>query len=174
MPDSQSIESSPQTFRVTGVKINYLYVCQRKLWLFDRHITMEAESDSVLLGKLLEQSVYPRERSREILIDNLIKIDVVGHDTIREIKLSRSIADADRAQILYYLFVLKQHGIQKTGLISYPKLRKTEEVTLTEQDELRIVEDLDKIKAITEMPNPPKPVHKGICPKCAYYELCWA
>ncbi|KJU82835.1 crispr-associated protein cas4 [Candidatus Magnetobacterium bavaricum] len=103
---------------MTGVKVNYLYVCQRKLWLFDRHITMEAESDSVMLGKSLEQSAYPLEKSREIMIDNLIKLDVVGPDTIREIKLSGSIADADRAQILYYLFILKQRGINKTNIIA--------------------------------------------------------
>ncbi|MBF0607508.1 MAG: CRISPR-associated protein Cas4 [Magnetococcales bacterium] len=174
MSDSQSIGAPPQEFRVTGVKVNYLYVCQRKLWLFDRHITMEAESDSVLLGKLLDQSAYPREKSREVLIDNLIRIDVVGPDTIREIKLSNSIADADRAQILYYLFILKQRGINKTGIISYPKLRRTEEVVLTEQDELRVLADLDKIRAITALPNPPKPVHKPICSKCAYCQLCWA
>ncbi|MGB4644385.1 MAG: Dna2/Cas4 domain-containing protein, partial [Dictyoglomaceae bacterium] len=30
-----------QDFRVTGIKINYLFVCERKLWLFDRGIGME-------------------------------------------------------------------------------------------------------------------------------------
>ncbi|HDD43730.1 MAG TPA: Dna2/Cas4 domain-containing protein, partial [Candidatus Desulfofervidus auxilii] len=39
------------TIRITGVKINYLYVCERKLWLFDRGISLEKESDKVLLGK---------------------------------------------------------------------------------------------------------------------------
>jgi CRISPR-associated exonuclease Cas4 len=72
-----------QNLRTTGVKINYLYVCERKLWLFDRGISMESGSDKVLMGKLLGEYSYPREGTKEILIDNLINIDIVGNDYMK-------------------------------------------------------------------------------------------
>jgi len=83
------------------VKINYLYVCERKLWLFDRGIQLEENSEKVLLGKLLSEYSYPSETRREVLIDDLIKIDVMGEEEIREIKYSNSLASANRIQILY-------------------------------------------------------------------------
>ena len=65
-----------QSLKTNGIKVNYLYVCERKLWLFDRGINMEQTYDKVLLGKLLEEQSYPREKRREILIENLISIDI--------------------------------------------------------------------------------------------------
>jgi len=47
-----------QDLRITGIKINYLFVCERKLWLFDRGIGMESTSERVLLGKILEESSF--------------------------------------------------------------------------------------------------------------------
>ncbi|MCX7942697.1 MAG: CRISPR-associated protein Cas4, partial [Dictyoglomaceae bacterium] len=44
-----------QNLKITGIKINYLFVCERKLWFFDRGIGMENTSDKVLLGKLIDE-----------------------------------------------------------------------------------------------------------------------
>jgi CRISPR/Cas system-associated exonuclease Cas4 (RecB family) len=38
-----------QSLKTTGIKVNYLYVCEKKLWLFDRGIQMESKSDKVLM-----------------------------------------------------------------------------------------------------------------------------
>lgn len=57
--------------RITGIKINYLFVCERKLWLFDRGVSMKHTSESVLLEKLVEESSYLSEEKRKILIDDL-------------------------------------------------------------------------------------------------------
>ncbi|HBT04345.1 MAG TPA: CRISPR-associated protein Cas4, partial [Thermodesulfobacterium commune] len=65
-----------QTLKTNGINVNYLYVCERKLWLFDRGIQMESKSDRVLKGKLLGEYSYPRDEKKEILIDNLINIDI--------------------------------------------------------------------------------------------------
>lgn len=42
-----------EKLKVQGVKINYYYICKRKLWLFSKGITMEQNSDRVLSGKLI-------------------------------------------------------------------------------------------------------------------------
>ena len=41
--------------------------------------------------------------------------------------------DAHIYQLLYYIHYLKKLGIDTTGVIDYPKLKKTVKVTLTEQ-----------------------------------------
>ncbi len=162
-----------QSLKTTGIKVNYLYVCKRKLWLFDRGIQMESKSDKVLLGKLLGESAYPREDKKEMLIDNLINIDIIGDDTIREVKYSNRLAHADRIQILYYLYYLKQLGIEKKGVINYPKMRKREEITLTPQYEKEVEEALIKVQEILKMDKPPMLQKLPYCTKCAYYEFCF-
>ncbi|WP_281753357.1 CRISPR-associated protein Cas4 [Thermodesulfovibrio yellowstonii] len=162
-----------QTLKTNGIKVNYLYVCERKLWLFDRGIQMESKSDKVLMGKLLGDYSYPAESKKELLIDNLINIDIVGDDQIREVKYSNRLANADRIQILYYLYYLKQLGIEKQGIINYPKMRKREEITLTPEAEKEVEEALLKVQKILMMENPPELERKPYCSKCAYFEFCW-
>lgn len=166
-------EKSFHTLKTNGIKINYLYVCERKLWLFDRGIKMEHGSDKVLMGKLLGEYSYPKEDSKEILIDNLINIDIVGDEEIREVKYSNRLANADRIQLLYYLYYLKQLGIEKRGVINYPKMRKREEVVLTEEAEREVEHALLRVHKILSMDKPPELKRKPYCTKCAYYEFCW-
>ena len=162
-----------QTLKVNGIKVNYLYVCERKLWFFSRGIRLETTSEKVLLGKLLSEYSYLREDTKEILIDNLIKIDIVSGDEIREVKYSNRLPKADRIQILYYLYYLKKFGIEKRGVINYPKQRKKEEIILTEEAEKEVEKALIRVREITNMPTPPPLIKKSYCSKCAYYELCF-
>ncbi len=159
--------------KTNGIKVNYLYVCERKLWLFDRGIQMENTSEKVLLGRLLEEYVYPRQNKKEVLIDNLICIDILDDERIREVKYSNKLAHADRIQILYYLYYLKQLGIEKKGIINYPKIKKKEEVVLTPEAEKEVEEALTKVHEITQMKFPPAVQKKPYCRKCAYFELCF-
>lgn len=54
-----------QDLKFQAIKINYLYVCKRKLWLFSKNITFENKSDKVLLGRLLHEYSYPKEKVRK-------------------------------------------------------------------------------------------------------------
>ncbi len=162
-----------QSLKTNGVKINYLYVCERKLWLFDRGIQMESRSDKVLMGKLLGEHSYPKEKTREVLIDDLINIDIVGDDEIREVKYSNRLPDADRIQLLYYLYYLKQLGIEKRGVINYPKMRKREEIVLTSEAENEVINALRRVKEIVNLDKPPAIQSRSYCKKCSYYEFCY-
>ncbi|MCY0866945.1 MAG: CRISPR-associated protein Cas4 [Aquificota bacterium] len=162
-----------EALKTNGIKINYLYVCERKLWLFDRGIQMERSSDKVLLGKLLGEYSYPKEETKEVLIDNLIKIDIVAQEEIREVKYSNKLAYAHRMQLLYYLYYLKRLGVEKKGVINYPKMRKREEVELTPEAEKEVEEALVRVREVLSMEKPPKVVKKPYCTKCAYYEFCF-
>ncbi len=159
--------------KTNGIKINYLYVCERKLWLFDRGIQRESDSDKVLIGKLTSKYSYPREKKKELLIDNLISIDIVGSDYIVEVKHSNKLSQADKIQILYYLYFLKKFGVEKKGIINYPKLRKKEVVELNEEEEREVEKALLKVKEILSLEEPPEVKRKKYCPKCAYYLFCF-
>ncbi|HOU97037.1 MAG TPA: Dna2/Cas4 domain-containing protein, partial [Bacteroidales bacterium] len=41
--------------RITGTHFNYYLICQCKLWLFAKGITMENTSDLVYEGKLIHE-----------------------------------------------------------------------------------------------------------------------
>lgn len=77
--------------RITGVMIYYYFVCKRKLWYFCHEINMEAENESVMLGKLLDENSYRRDE-KHINIDNIINIDFIKeHKELHEVKKSKSI-----------------------------------------------------------------------------------
>ena len=98
---------------ITGTHINYYFICKRKLWLFSRGLQMEQTSDTVLLGKLIDESSYER-KDKAIDIDGTIVIDWLDEKTgiIHEVKKSDSMEDAHRWQVLYYLWYLKQKGVK--------------------------------------------------------------
>ena len=46
---------------ITGLHIQYYFVCHRKLWLFANGIQMEHTSDLVYEGKLIHETTYPQQ-----------------------------------------------------------------------------------------------------------------
>jgi len=162
-----------EELKVNGIKINYYYICPRKLWLFDRKITMEDKSEKVLLGSLLHQNSYKRDKPKEVLIDNLISIDIIDSFNIREVKYSNKMEKADKMQILYYLYYLKKLGINKKGMINYPKQRKREFIELTPEAEKEVEKALIEIDEILKQEKPPPVIDASYRKKCAYFEFCY-
>ncbi|MGC8868937.1 MAG: CRISPR-associated protein Cas4 [Sulfurihydrogenibium sp.] len=162
-----------EDLKTNGLKVNYYYVCHRKLWLFDRKLTMEKNSEKVLLGEILHKESYKRDKPKEVLIDNLIMIDIIEDSNIREVKYSDKMQKADKMQVLYYLYYLKKLGIEKRGIINYPRQKKREFLELTKEDEEEIEKLLVDIRNILNQPKPPPVIEKPYCKKCAYFELCF-
>ena len=159
---------------ITGVMIYYYKVCQRKLWYFYHQIQMEQENENVNIGKILDENTYKRDE-KHINIDNVINIDFIkSSGVLHEIKKSRNIEEASLFQVKYYLYYLKQKGIENIrAKIDYPLLKKTIDVDLTEQDLEDIEIGLKEIKEIVQLPYPPDIKKKRICKSCAYYDLCF-
>ena len=165
---------STDGLKVQGTKINYYFICKRKLWLFSKGITMENTSDRVLSGKIIHETSYPRKKYKDVLVDDLIRIDIIEGDTIREVKLSSKMPEADIMQIKYYLFYLRQKGIEKTGIINYIKERRQDNISLTSEDEERLKQVLEDIIKIEGMDKPPDLIKLSWCKKWAYYEFCYS
>jgi len=163
-----------QHLTFTGTQINYYFVCKRKLWLFSHDIQMEQNSDNVAIGKMIGEESYSRKK-KEIEIDGKIKIDFWEKEgVIHEIKKTDKIEEAHVWQLKYYLYYLSRKGVKKIrGEIDYPKLKRREEVKLSDQD-CRYIEDLfGKVSGVVDRDVPPDVIHAGICRKCAYCELCY-
>lgn len=158
---------------VGGVDIQYFMLCKRKLWLYKKGIGMEDESDRVVQGYVLHETAYPRLERREILIDEAFKIDAIDGDYVREVKLSSRMTEADRMQMLFYLYQLSLRGIHKKGLISYTKERRTEELELKEEDKPLIAKLIREVYEVIQQSKPPAVKKVPYCKSCAYYAFCF-
>jgi CRISPR-associated exonuclease Cas4 len=66
-----------EQLRTNGIKVNYWAICHRKVWLYAKGLRMEPLSDGVALGRLLNERAYADMSRRELLIDDLIKVDIL-------------------------------------------------------------------------------------------------
>jgi CRISPR-associated exonuclease Cas4 len=161
---------------ITGTKINYYFVCKRKLWLFAHQIEMEQESDLVAQGKLIGETAYPEKR-HELAIDGVMVIDFADLQlgVIHEIKKSDKMEEAHLWQVKFYLWYLKTKGVEGlTGELDYPKLKRRVTVTLSDDDVHMLQTIIEDIEQIEQMEIPPPKIDKKFCKNCAYFELCWA
>ena len=159
---------------VTGVMIYYYEVCKRKLWYFCNEIQMEQGNESVAIGKAIDEETYQRDE-KHINIDNIINIDFIrSKGVLHEVKKSKKIEEASIFQVKYYLYFLKNRGVDNIkAKIDYPLLKQSIEVTLTDED-IRVIENiLLYIQKIITDSKPPVLDKKRICKACAYYDLCF-
>ncbi|KEI06833.1 CRISPR-associated protein Cas4 [Clostridium botulinum] len=161
-------------FKTQGVKVNYYYVCKRKLWLFSKGIALEEESDRVMSGKIIHEDSYNSKKNKEVLIDNILRLDILDKDYVREVKITSKMPMPDKMQLIYYLFYLKSMGIDKKGSINYVKEKRTEEIELTSHMEEEVKSTLIDINKIINSHKPPKLKKLPYCTKCAYYQFCFA
>lgn len=146
---------------------------------------MEHTSDIVYDGKLLHETSYPQrpERYEEILISADYKgITLLGqidyfdkqNHVVHEIKRSNKVENAHNQQVKFYLWLLELNGIEGSiGLLEYPKLHKTEEVSLEQEDRERLKEITIEIKSLIKSEICPPIIKTKICKSCSYYEFCY-
>ncbi|MDQ7083118.1 MAG: CRISPR-associated protein Cas4 [Aquificota bacterium] len=160
--------------RYRGTQVAYAVVCERKLWLFSRGISLEHTSDRVSMGRFVDRTYFEGEEGFQ---DAYVSIDFIktGKEiVVHEVKLSRSLEEAHLLQVKYYIYYLKNLGLNvRKGVIHYPKLRKVKEVSFSEEDRKLIEETLSRIKEVLSRDSPPPPVDKPYCRKCAYFEACY-
>lgn len=161
---------------ITGTHFNYYLICHRKLWLFANGLNMEQNSDAVYEGKLIHENSYKQrsDRFKEIAIEG-IKLDYYDtkNNVVHEIKKSDKKEEAHQWQVKYYLYVLEQNGISATGLLEYPKLRKTDKVLLSDPDREYIKEVKSEIERIINSDTCPSRIAKTQCRNCSYYDFCY-
>ena len=163
---------------ITGTHFNYYLVCKRKLWLFSNSIQMEHTSDLVYEGNLIHENSYPQRSGKyqEVQVAG-VKVDFYDakQKVIHEIKKSDKIEDAHIWQLKYYMYVFQQHGIEVfSGILEYPKLRKTDEILLSDADKKQIQDMLVGIENIINSGTCPAIPDSAPCKRCSYYDFCFA
>jgi CRISPR-associated exonuclease Cas4 len=97
-----------------------------------------------------------------------------GNHVIHEVKKSDKVEIAHEWQLKYYIYTMWQAGIEDvSGILEYPKLRRTTEVYLSERDKSEIELIIKDIEKITGQETPPKAEKKQICKNCSYFEFCF-
>jgi len=138
---------------------------------------MEHTSTAVAIGKHIEETTYAR-RSQKWKELNLGHLKIDHYDpvtnTIREVKKSPKLEEAHIAQVKYYIYALSQRGIDDvTGLIEYPKHKKTTEVSLKKEEWTMIKGWEAEVDRITNLETCPPLTTKPYCKKCAFHDFCY-
>ncbi len=159
---------------ITGTLINYYFHCKTQMYLHYHKINLEDNSEDVRIGKVLHE--VNEKKVHEVALEG-IKVDKITEDYVIEVKKSDSDIEAAKWQLLYYLYVLKQKGIDKKGRLEIFEKRKQDKkqfvLELNEENEKRLLEILEDSKAILNRPVPPEPIFESKCKRCAYYEYCF-
>ncbi len=157
--------------QVAGTLINYYFNCKRQCYLMFYHMNIGQDHFLLDLGRFYHEQF---EDKQKLIIDNIIAIDKIQKDFVIEYKKSNSNTMGTKYQLLFYLYILKQHGINKKGLIKFKENKKNIEVILTEQEEKNLKKIIQQIKELIKQPAPPKPIYKTKCKKCAYFDFCFS
>lgn len=139
-------------------------------------LNLEDNSEDVRIGKVLHEINEEKSQHTEIKIDN-VRLDKITADYLVEVKKSDSDPEAVKWQVLLYLYILRQKGIEKRGKIEYVeanrKDRKTQIVELDKENEKALLGVISEIKSLIAQNAPPKSDFENKCKKCAYYEYCF-
>lgn len=162
--------------KISGTLINYYFHCKRQCWLFANRINLEDNSEDVRIGRILHEIRSEKGKNTEVAIEN-VKIDKITEDYLIEIKKSDADIEAVKWQVLLYLKILKDKGIERRGKIEFIEKNKQDKkiiyVDLTDKNE----EDLEllvmEIEKFINQSDLPVTINKPKCKKCAYYEYCY-
>jgi len=164
--------------QITGTLIQYYFFCQRQLWLHANDIRMETGHDLVELGNLVQEESY-NQRSEKYEQIELGPVKIDFYDTknkiIHEVKKSSKFHETHIWQLKYYIYIFNKYGIEGvTGILEYPKERKTEEVFLSQPD-ITCIEELKKeISDIIKSDTCPPVINSPKCRNCSYFDFCYA
>jgi len=162
--------------RVLGSFVQAYLICPRQVWLMSRQIAPDEDNVHLALGRLIGAQAYGRER-KEVRFEHLT-IDLVQrggrHLVVGEVKKSSRAREAARMQLAFYLYELREMGIEAEGELLFPEERRRERLVL-DPELARQVENLKaRVRVLILAPSAPLPTRIRFCARCAYAEFCWA
>lgn len=161
---------------ITGTLINYYIHCKRQCYLFGNKINLEDNEELVKIGKVLHEEKLQNKKNTEISLDN-IKIDKLSRDYLTEVKKSDADKEAAKWQLIFYLYKLKQKGINRKGKLEFIEKKKKGEtivIDLTQELEEQLENMFLEIEELIQKEYPPEEkLQISKCKKCAYYTYCY-
>jgi len=111
---------------INGTLIWYYYICKREVWLMSRYIVPDQENANIDLGRFIHDEAYERQK-KEINLGNIV-LDIFrkekGQLIIGEVKKTSRYEKSAMMQLAFYLKELKEHGVNASGELLFPKERK--------------------------------------------------
>ena len=161
---------------MNGTIINYYFHCKRQCYMFAHRLNLEDNSEIVKIGKAIHEDRAMNSENTEIKIEN-IALDKINSKYVTEVKKSDADVEASKWQLLYYLKILKDKGIERKGKLEFIEKNKTDKkivfVELDEDTERELEKHILEIEKLLETDELPKVINKASCKKCAYYEYCY-
>lgn len=159
--------------RITGLMVQYYHVCKRELWFMSRGIDIDRGTSNIRRGTHVDETSY-RDKRQSFQINGRIALDVLDDGAVMEVKVSSSLEEPPRMQLLYYLWYLDRNlDIQREGILAFPTERSRERVTLTEERALDVEDTLGGIIDVVTADAPPSLEKKPYCDSCLYQDICW-
>lgn len=164
-----------EAVKINGHLIQAMMICQRQVWHLSRSISSDPSNEHMVLGRLIDENSYTRERHQVAFGDN--KFDFIQSEGDRvivcEVKKSSRAEASARLQLAHYLYELEKMGIEASGVLMFPKEKKRVSIELTMETKNELDGIYKEIKTLTELGNPPPAKSGKYCPKCSYAEYCW-
>lgn len=161
--------------KVNGTLMNYYFHCKRQCYLFGNRLNLEDNSEEVKIGKAIHEERAEKENT-EIAIEN-IKLDKLTAEYLTEVKKSDADIEASKWQLILYLRVLKDKGIDRKGKLEFVEKNKSSKKTmiieLTDEVEKELNQYIHEIESLLQGEEIPPVLDKPKCKKCAYYEYCY-
>ncbi|MGM9977703.1 MAG: CRISPR-associated protein Cas4 [Clostridium sp.] len=159
-----------------GTLIWFYKICKREVWLMSKNILPDQMDENIDLGRFIHENSYQR-KEKEVLFGN-VKFDVVFENEdkliIGETKKTSKYENASKYQLAYYLFILKDSGINAEGVLLYPEEKKRTKVILTKELEEELKDIIKEIEEIQEKDIPPELKKINFCKNCGYREYCYS
>ena len=165
-------EPVDDSFRVTGVMMQYYYVCKRELWFESRDLEINRENPTVVRGTRVDETAYSGDR--ENLHLGMVSLDLLDDGRVVEVKPSSTLTEPAEMQLSYYLWYLDRVAdIKRDGVLAHPRERKRESVELTEKRSEKVEAAIRGIHDVVTQSSPPPAEEKPFCESCAYHDFCW-
>lgn len=158
---------------ITGLMVQYYHVCRRELWFMSRGIDIDRSTANIVRGTHTDETSY-RDKRQSFQINGRIQIDVLDDGDIMEVKVSSSLEEPPKIQLLYYLWYLDRIlDIERTGVLAFPRERTRETVTLSQENVSAVEETIVGVIETVREDSPPPLEKKPYCESCLYQDLCW-
>lgn len=161
---------------ITGTLIQSYGICKRQTWLMAHQIIPDQEHQYIEIGRLIDEKSYDREK-KKINLENVV-LDLVksedGDIIVGEVKKSSKAEKSARLQLTFYLYKLKQNGVEARGILLFPEERRRVMIELTPEVEAELEEIFQDIERIILKEIPPYFKKIGYCKNCGYKEFCWS
>lgn len=162
--------------QINGTLVWYYYICQRQVWLMARQIAPDEDDPNLVIGRFLHEVRYARQR-KELEVGGS-KMDLVRWDgdqvVVSEVKKSSSYRQSSRMQLLHYLKLLSERGVEARGELVFPEEKRKEEVLLNPESVAELERVEKEILRLANQEQAPPPQKNRYCNHCAYREYCWA